>query len=466
MKKYLNKEEYPHLFKQWHTIKNENLKLEKFTYGSNKKFWWKCSVAEDHEWKSAICDRTINGNGCPCCCGKKVVKSNCLATTHPEIAKEWHLSLNNNLTPNNVTKASHKKVWWICSKNHEYESIISKRTNNQNCPYCSNHKINNSNCLAATNPKLAKEWHPTKNGSLTPNNVTKRSSKKIWWICSKNPLHIWQASCSNRKTTNCPYCNNKKVWEGNCLATTNPEIIKEWHPTKNKNLTPNNIIGGHRKIWRICSKNPKHIWRSVCSSRKKGTGCPYCNNKKAWEGNCLAATNPEIAKEWHPTLNNNLTPNKIISGSNKKIWWMCSKNPKHIWKTSCNHRKAGQGCPVCNESKGEKIISNYLIYKNLKFKRQKRFKSCYRYKHHLLPFDFIVYYNNKILLMEYQGKQHYLPHNFGSKTISSIESLKDIQHRDFIKRNWCIKNNIPLLEIPYTTEKENVPILIENFLKN
>ena len=38
---------------------------------------------------------------------------------------------------------------------------------------------------------LAKEWHPTKNSSLTPKDVTAGSNKKVWWQCSRG--HEWEA---------------------------------------------------------------------------------------------------------------------------------------------------------------------------------------------------------------------------------------------------------------------------------
>ena len=65
-----------------------------------------------------------------------------LAITHPEKAKEWHPTLNGDLTPNNVTAGSGKKVWWNCPTHGEYESMIFNRVKNNNgCPYCAGQKI-------------------------------------------------------------------------------------------------------------------------------------------------------------------------------------------------------------------------------------------------------------------------------------------------------------------------------------
>ena len=45
--------------------------------------------------------------------------------------------------------------------------------------------IDKEKSLAYRFPELSKEWHPTKNGDLTPYDVTVGSHKKVWWICSK-----------------------------------------------------------------------------------------------------------------------------------------------------------------------------------------------------------------------------------------------------------------------------------------
>ena len=67
-----------------------------------------------------------------------------------------------------------------------------------------------ANSLIAINPKLARQWHPTKNGSLTPNDVMPYSHRKVWWLCEKG--HEWEAKIDNRSNgKGCPYCSNKAV---------------------------------------------------------------------------------------------------------------------------------------------------------------------------------------------------------------------------------------------------------------
>ena len=110
---------------------------------------------------------------------------NNLEKLNPSLAREWHPTKNGSLTPRDVTYGSGKKVWWLCSKGHEWKATISNRSNATGCPYCSGQAVCEDNCLQTINPTLAKEWHPTKNGSLTPKDVTVSSKKKVWWICAK-----------------------------------------------------------------------------------------------------------------------------------------------------------------------------------------------------------------------------------------------------------------------------------------
>ncbi|MGA9112116.1 MAG: zinc-ribbon domain-containing protein, partial [Smithella sp.] len=50
--------------------------------------------------------------------------------------------------------------------------------------------------LQVCNSNIAREWHPTKNGSLTPSDVSVGSNRKVWWLCSK--CHAWPATVSER----------------------------------------------------------------------------------------------------------------------------------------------------------------------------------------------------------------------------------------------------------------------------
>ena len=93
-----------------------------------------------------------------------------------------------------------------------------------------------------------------------------------------------------------------------------------------------------------CPEGDDHKWKSSIHSRTAGTGCPICSNQLIIFSNSLAAVAPEITKEWHPTKNKLITPDKIAPSASEKVWWKCSKGDDHEWKANpIVRRKNGSG---------------------------------------------------------------------------------------------------------------------------
>ena len=204
--------------------------------------------------------------------------------------------------------------------------------------------------LLEANPTLAGEWHPTKNGTLRPEDVTPNSGKKVWWKCPKGSDHEWPAIIANRnKGIGCPICSNQRVARSNCLGTVNPKLAEEWHPTKNGDLTPFDVLPStNRMIWWQCATNPSHEWEAKLNNRANGKGCPFCANQRICRENSLGATNPALAEQWHPTKNGTLTPHDVAPSASRRVWWKCPKGDDHEWEATVNKRASGTGCPKCN----------------------------------------------------------------------------------------------------------------------
>ena len=471
------------LMSQWNYVKNKDLDPSLFTHGSSKKVWWVCS--KGHEWEATIANRSY-GYNCPYCAGQKVlIGYNDLSTTEPELSKQWHPYKNENITPEQVTRGCGKKAWWLCSKGHEWEAVINSRANGMGCPICSNKKLlTGYNDLATTNPELVKEWHPTKNKNISYNEVMRGSAKKVWWQCRKG--HEWQATIGHRSAgEKCPICmqeshtsfpeqaiyfyinkviraenrniafgkeidiyipelrcgieyngfwhKNKKqadkkkkeyfnslgiriivVQEGkenkvnndniiyipsssnreslewvilklfeilkftscdiniaedeqkiyeqylfleknNSLELKYPDIALEWNYQKNGKLKPDVVsFGSDKKVWWVCSKG--HEWQATIANRTFGYGCPVCSGRVALTGyNDLATLNPQISREWHYEKNNGLKPENFTIKSGKKVWWQCEKG--HEWETAiCNRTGGKTNCPYCS---GQKVLKGY-----------------------------------------------------------------------------------------------------------
>ena len=345
------KEKYPELVKEWHPTKNGNLTPDNVTSVSGKEVWWICLKNKEHIYKQRV-SYHVKSKKCPICSGKKLAKSNSLATLFPQIAKEWHSTKNGTLTPNDVTANSHINVWWQCPINdkHEYKSRIDQRTKRKSkCPICQNKKIIYENSLEALFPDLITEWDYEKNIDIKPSELGAGSSLKVWWKCEKN--HSWQTRISDRtKGSNCPQCNKPVPHSLQTLDKANPELLIEWNTTKNENLKPSDFTAGSsKKVWWICS-NCGHEWKAVIFNRaRKKRGCPECHKKGVDKQKSLATLFPKVAAEWHPELNKPLTPKDVSYGSGRLVWWQCSKNKNHIWQAIIKNRTSAtpNKCPEC-----------------------------------------------------------------------------------------------------------------------
>lgn len=213
--------------------------------------------------------------------------------------------------------------------------------------------------LAVVNPTLAGEWDYQKNGAVTPNQVVAVSDKKFWWLC-KECGYSWKAIVSDRHYgSGCPRCSGNVVWEGvNDLQTKRPEVAAEWDYERNTGISPEKVsYRGNKKAWWLCQKCG-YSWNARVADRSAGIGCPACAGKAVAEGRTdLATVNPELAAEWDYTKNGELTPQMVVGGSNKKVWWKC-KGCSHSWETDVYSRHtAGHGCPVCGRKNRKRTLN-------------------------------------------------------------------------------------------------------------
>ncbi len=269
----------PELLLEWDYEKN-SISPDEITAGAEKMIWWICP--KGHSYQSLVYNRK-KGAGCPYCDGKKVlVGYNDLATTNPEIAKEWDYKKNGDLKPTDITAGSHKKVHWKCQYGHEWIVSAKERNMGQNCPYCSNKRVlvgyNDlyTYCINNHLEDVITEFDTDKN-KFTMKDVTAGSDRDTWWKCSNG--HSYKSSPSRRvmRGAGCGICSHNILAKGiNDLATTNPEIAKEWDYEKNKEK-PDEVMAGSniKKYWFICPKG--HSYKTTVLGRKRGTDCPQCN---------------------------------------------------------------------------------------------------------------------------------------------------------------------------------------------
>lgn len=345
---FCHREHREELLIEWDTEKNLPLTPETVSRGSKRRVWWTC--AHGHHRQAAVHTRSGSGTGCPYCTGRRAIPGETdLATRYPDLARQWQPTKNGALTPSDVLPGSHRLVWWLCPNGHEWRAQVKSRVNGAGCPICTNrHVLSGDNDLASLYPYIARQWHPTKNGALTPSDVVPGSNQSVWWVCPRG--HEWRTQVKSRiNGSGCPVCAGKKIVPGeNDLASQYPDIARQWHSEKNDSLTPEHIApASNKKVWWICNKG--HEYQATVASRtQRNGGCPYCANTKVLPGyNDLATLYPHVASQWHPTLNRPLTPGHILPGSRRKVWWQCKNG--HIWQAVVYSRTGVQnsGCPFC-----------------------------------------------------------------------------------------------------------------------
>lgn len=200
--------------------------------------------------------------------------------------------------------------------------------------------------------------------------------------------------------------------------------------------------GIFNKVKIICKTHG--IFEQTPDNHIRGTGCPICCNIERSEihsdnlSDFINKANNRHVNKYDYSLVD-------YKGTSVAVKIIC---PKHgVFEQLPNGHLSGAGCPRCNSSKGEIKIMKFLNNINLLYEEQKKFKDCKN--KNPLPFDFYLPEYN--ICIEYDGEQHYIPKSFSSD--NSIETkqknLENIQKRDKIKTDYCIKNNIKLIRISY-----------------
>ncbi len=274
----------PELASEWHPTKNGELQPQNIAYASKKKVWWlgRCG----HEWEAVVGSRKI-GRGCPICAGIQILSGfNDLASHSEILTHEWDYEKNEK-KPTEVGYGTHEYAWWICSIcGFSWKAEIRGRYNGNGCPECTKKhmsekmhyiRLRKSGSLAETQSPILKEWNYEKNNDISPENVTPRASRKVWWKCSECDYE-WRATIGNRmRGSGCPACSGAKINEGvNDFKSCHPELLLEWNYEKN-HVRPEELhaSSGEKVFWK-CKYG--HEWETTIHDRvTKGVGCPFCS---------------------------------------------------------------------------------------------------------------------------------------------------------------------------------------------
>jgi len=303
----------------------------------------------------------------------------------------------------------------------------------------------------------ASEWdlnNPLNNG-ITPNMISPSNDNKYWFKCRhcKMPyIQMISNRVGNHNNQRCPYCSGQKACEMNCLATTHPDLAKEWDTEENdkKGIKITEVTYGSQiKVSWLCNKHKEKpedapfSWPCRINNRTSSNkrNCPKCNDPKYDQ---IHGGHEHFVKVSNKKHKNFYGYPEEYRGNFTKIGINC---PKHgIFKQRPADHKDGQGCPRCareqTESKPITELKRLLDELGIKYKIEEPFPGLI-YK---LPLWIDIYLPDFKLCIEFDGEQHF--RMFGYE--NDEKDFHKRRVRDLIKDVYCVKNGLNLLRIPYT----------------
>lgn len=320
------------------------------------------------------------------------------------------------------------------------------------CVYCSFESGNPCNFKL---PEDIYKDETEKRGYIYIGNHTEKNFVMIDFECPKHRDYGLQtAPWHDIRTTN----NCCKVCNGSDRSTDDfDKMVKEKFPHID---VIGEYLGARKKVKVRCNIDGNE-WEPFAYNLLGGCGCSVCHHRKIGDLKRISRDDKLIKLEsMHTDIQFLSVPN--LARENVKC--RCKECGQEWYASYDNLTKSSNptGCPSCSKSKGEKRIAELLKEWGYNFTIEKTYPDLKDIN--LLRFDF--YLDDFRLLIEYDGEYHYGP----VYTSSDLRDMaqKDTDYRvqvehDQMKNEYCLKNNIPLLRIPYW-EFKNIDILLFDFM--
>ena len=347
---------YPEVAAEWHPTKNKCVP-EEVTPASNKKVWWFCE--RGHEWKTDIATRTMQGTGCPRCSNQSSKNEIRILTELHAVVGEVEsrrkidgLEVDVYLPKLSVAIEYDGSYWHQSKEDKDREKQAALEAKGIRVLRVREEP------LAA----LADEDTFVPKGALLSKEHLNDLVAKLELEQKEVMRYLSEPEFLNDDLYREYLDFFPSPFPEKSLASLNPTLAAEWHPTRNSPLTPSNFTtrSGH-KVWWKCKNG--HEWAAPISARDYfNSKCPFCIGRKATPETCMAATRPDMAAVWHPTRNGDATPENTKSGSGIKRWWLCLQNREHEWQQTpdkLQHLHPDNFCPDCRSERNPALATTH-----------------------------------------------------------------------------------------------------------
>lgn len=283
-----------------------------------------------------------------------------------------------------------------------------------------------------------------KNGYIWLDNKFSGARGKVKVQCRNG--HIRDVVFSSIGKHECKTCSEEKKAKA---LSHDYDYVKSYFEKYGYTLISKEYKNSSQTLETICSRG--HDYKTRFGNFKAGKRCMKCRKIDYTPYNKLnkEKVDSRLRKENYKLLS------EEVNGYQEYLEMQCSQG--HRFSMTWNSFSNGSRCPRCKESKGEKRIAAFLDSEGVEYTRQYKIEGCQSIR--LLPFDFYLPSYN--ILIEFDGKQHYKIIDF----FGGLEEFIGRKVKDTIKNEYCKKNNITLIRIPYW-EFDNIENILKEKLEN
>ena len=353
-------------------------------------------------------------------------------------------------------EGSDKKLTTICPRGSIYEVTYSKFLQGRRCPCC---RKNDKELIHKNKVDSTREYVHIKSyftGDMLPNGkIAKTGFMMVKHLYCKTKYLIQTANFINvgQKCSKC--CQKYENSFAYHIEVELGEPLEKYWDFEKNTVNPYHIYkNSGLKVWIKCQseevnelnglkkKDYHPSYKVICSNFIQNNRCPYCDSKNIHTYDSFGYNNFDKIISWDS--DNNISPFSVALNSHNKYKFICPKCFNKFKRSLVNSNKYGVECKECSMSEGEKLISTYLNYNNIKYEYEKEFNGLIGVGGKLLSYDFYLPEYN--LLIEYQGEQH---EKYISGIHVSYNNFKKQLEHDRRKKEYARNHNIEFLEIWY-----------------